>query len=235
MYKVLSHRHRLHCLIASLNHIIVNHIYPIKTKVSKEQREQLMKQRAVLIWFTGLSGSGKSTLAVQLEAQLSDLGYKTYLLDGDNIRAGLNKDLSFTDEGRVENIRRIGEVAKLLLDAGVVVLSAFISPFEADRQQVKEIVGSKNYVEVFVDAPLELCEQRDVKGLYKKARAGEVKNFTGIDSPYEAPVNADVVLNTGELSVEESIERLMSFVVPRIQFQPKRQAGTETQKNSERR
>ncbi len=228
MYKVLSHRHRLHCLIASLNHIIVNHIYPIKTKVSKEQREQLMKQRAVLIWFTGLSGSGKSTLAVQLEAQLSDLGYKTYLLDGDNIRAGLNKDLSFTDEGRVENIRRIGEVAKLLLDAGVVVLSAFISPFQADRLQVKEIVGSKNYVEVFVDAPLELCEQRDVKGLYKKARAGEVKNFTGIDSPYEAPANADVVLNTGELSVEESIERLMSFVVPRIQFQPKRQAGTET-------
>ena len=234
MYKVLSHRHRLHCLIIPTTKIIVNHIYPIKTKVSKEQREQLMNQRAVLIWFTGLSGSGKSTLAVQLEAQLSDLGYKTYLLDGDNVRAGLNKDLSFTDEGRVENIRRIGEVAKLLLDAGVVVLSAFISPFQADRQQVKEIVGSKNYIEVFVDAPLELCEQRDVKGLYKKARAGEVKNFTGIDSPYEAPVNADVVLNTGELSVEESIERLMSFVVPRIQFQPKRQAGTETQKNSER-
>jgi adenylyl-sulfate kinase len=140
------------------------------------------------------------------------------LLDGDNIRAGLNKDLSFTDEGRVENIRRIGEVAKLLLDAGVVVLSAFISPFNADRQQVKEIVGANNYVEVFVDAPLELCEQRDVKGLYKKARAGEVKNFTGIDSPYEAPANANVVLNTGELSVEESIAKLMNFVVPKIQF-----------------
>ena len=122
MYRVLSHLHRLHCLIVSLQPSIVNHIYPIKTKVSKEQREQLLNQRAVLIWFTGLSGSGKSTLAVQLEAQLSDLGFKTYLLDGDNIRAGLNKDLSFTDEGRVENIRRIGEVAKLLLDAGVVVL-----------------------------------------------------------------------------------------------------------------
>jgi adenylyl-sulfate kinase len=196
----------------------VNHIYPIKTKVSKEQREQLLNQRAVLIWFTGLSGSGKSTLAVQLEAQLSDLGFKTYLLDGDNIRAGLNKDLSFTDEGRIENIRRIGEVAKLLLDAGVVVLSAFISPFQADRQQVKEIVGAKNYVEVFVDAPLEVCEQRDVKGLYKKARAGEVKNFTGIDSPYEAPVNADVVLPTGELNVEESIAKLMNFVLPKIQI-----------------
>ena len=209
----------------------MNHIYPIKTKVSKEQREQLMNQRAVMIWFTGLSGSGKSTLAVQLEAQLSDLGFKTYLLDGDNIRAGLNKDLSFTDEGRIENIRRIGEVAKLLLDAGVVVLSAFISPFKADRQQVKEIVGAKNYVEVFVDAPLEVCEQRDVKGLYKKARAGEVKNFTGIDSPYEAPANADVVLPTGELSVDESIAKLMNFVVPKIQLTlPAGKTGTETQR-----
>lgn len=196
----------------------MNHIYPIKTKVSKEQREQLMNQHAVLIWFTGLSGSGKSTLAVQLEAQLSDLGFKTYLLDGDNIRAGLNKDLTFTDEGRVENIRRIGEVSKLLLDAGVVVLSAFISPFQADRHQVREIVGEKNYVEVFVDAPLEVCEQRDVKGLYKKARAGEVKNFTGIDSPYEAPANADLVIPTGELSVEESIAKLMNFVLPKIQI-----------------
>ncbi len=194
----------------------MNHIYPIKTKVSKEQREQLMEQHATLIWFTGLSGSGKSTLAVQLEAQLHNLGYKTYLLDGDNIRAGLNKDLTFTDDGRVENIRRIGEVSKLLLDAGVIVLSAFISPFQADRRQVKEIVGAKNYIEVFVDAPLEVCEQRDVKGLYKKARAGEVKNFTGIDSPYEAPTDADMVLQTGELSVEESVGRLMEFVVPRI-------------------
>ena len=164
-----------------------------------------MNQRATLIWFTGLSGSGKSTLAVQLEAQLHGLGFKTYLLDGDNIRAGLNKDLSFTDEGRVENIRRIGEVSKLLLDAGVVVLSAFISPFQADREQVKEIVGPENYIEVFVDAPLEVCEQRDVKGLYKKARAGEVKNFTGIDSPYEAPTQADVVIETGNLSIDESI------------------------------
>jgi adenylylsulfate kinase len=194
----------------------VNHIYPIKTKVSKQQREQLMEQNATLIWFTGLSGSGKSTLAVQLEAQLYNLGFKTYLLDGDNIRAGLNNDLTFTDEGRIENIRRIGEVSKLLLDAGVIVLSAFISPFQADRSQVKEIVGAQNYIEVFVDAPLEVCEQRDVKGLYKKARTGEVKNFTGIDSPYEAPTNADVVLQTGELSVEESIGRLMDFVLPRV-------------------
>jgi len=179
-------------------------------------REQQLHQRATLIWFTGLSGSGKSTLAVQLEAQLHDLGYKTYLLDGDNIRAGINKDLSFTDEGRVENIRRIGEVSKLLLDAGVIVLSAFISPFQVDRDKVKEIVGDENYIEVYVDAPLEVCEQRDVKGLYKKARAGEVKNFTGIDSPYEAPINPDIVIPTGELSVEESISQLVNLILPRI-------------------
>src|SRR5690606_33241196 len=132
--------------------LIVNHLYPITTKVSRDQREELLSQQARLIWFTGLSGSGKSTLAVQLEAQLFAQGYKTYLLDGDNIRTGLNKDLTFTDEGRVENIRRIGEVCKLFLDAGVIVLSAFISPFRADREQVKNIVGAENFIEVFVDA-----------------------------------------------------------------------------------
>lgn len=194
----------------------MNNLYPIQTKVSKEQREQLMQQRAKLIWFTGLSGSGKSTLAVQLEAQLFARGFKTYLLDGDNIRTGLNKDLSFADEGRVENIRRIGEVSKLLLDAGVIVLSAFISPFKADREQVKTIVGPSNYMEVFVDTQLEVCEQRDVKGLYKKARAGEVKNFTGIDSPYERPESADLVIKTETLTVEQSVERLLNFVLPKI-------------------
>lgn len=175
-----------------------------------------MKQRATLVWFTGLSGSGKSTLAVQLEAQLHALGFKTYLLDGDNVRAGLNKDLTFTDAGRVENIRRIGEVSKLMLDAGVIVLSAFISPFQADRSQVRDIVGAENYIEVFVDAPIEVCEQRDVKGLYKKARAGEVKNFTGIDSPYERPEKADVVVRTHETSVDESLTLLLNYIKPRI-------------------
>lgn len=194
----------------------MNNLYPIQTKVSHEQRQKLLKQKAKLIWFTGLSGSGKSTLAVQLEAQLYDKGYKTYLLDGDNIRTGLNKDLSFTDEGRVENIRRIGEVTKLLLDAGIVVLSAFISPFKADRDQVREIVGSENYIEVFVDTPIEVCEQRDVKGLYKKARAGEVKNFTGIDSPYERPLNPDITIPTHQLSVDESLTLLLQLVEPRI-------------------
>lgn len=194
----------------------MTNLYPIQTNISKAQREQLMQQRARLIWFTGLSGSGKSTLAVQLEAQLFARGFKTYLLDGDNIRSGLNKDLSFTDEGRVENIRRIGEVSKLLLDAGVIVLSAFISPFKADREQVKEIVGLSNYIEVFVDTPLEVCEQRDVKGLYKKARAGEVKNFTGIDSPYEKPESPDLVIKTEALTVEQSVERLLNVVLSKI-------------------
>jgi len=194
----------------------VNHIYPISTKVSKEQREKLFNQKTNLIWFTGLSGSGKSTLAVQLEAQLFERGFKTYLLDGDNIRAGINKDLSFTDEGRVENIRRIGEVAKLMLDSGVIVLSAFISPFNADREQVKNIVGADNYIEVFVDTPIEVCEQRDVKGLYKKARAGEIKNFTGIDSPYEKPGKPDVIVPTDKMSVNDSLDLLLNFVLPRI-------------------
>jgi adenylylsulfate kinase len=194
----------------------LENIYPIKTKVSKADRERMLNQRALLVWFTGLSGSGKSTLAVQLEAQLHERGYKTYLLDGDNIRAGINKDLTFSDEGRVENIRRIGEVSKLMMDAGIVVLSAFISPFRSDRQQVKNIVGAETFVEVFVDAPLEICEQRDVKGLYKKARAGEVRNFTGIDSPYEAPESPDIHIRTDELSVDQSIEKLLTFIAPRI-------------------
>jgi adenylyl-sulfate kinase len=195
----------------------LNNIYPIQTQVSKQQREKLLKQRAKLIWFTGLSGSGKSTLAVQLEAQLHERGYKSYLLDGDNIRTGLNKDLSFSEEGRVENIRRIGEVSKLMLDAGTIVLSAFISPFKNDRDQVKKIVGAENYIEVFVDTPIEVCEQRDVKGLYKRARAGEVKNFTGVDSPYEKPVDPDITL-THQTSVNESVNLLLKLVEPRIRL-----------------
>jgi len=200
----------------SIVDLSLNNIYPIKTKVSRAQRELLQQQRAVLIWFTGFSGSGKSTLAVQLEAQLHTKGFKTYLLDGDNIRSGLNKDLSFSDNDRVENIRRIAEVSNLMLDAGTIVLSAFISPFRIDREHVKQIVGVESYIEVFVDTPLEICEQRDVKGLYKKARAGEVKNFTGIDSPYERPENPDVVIPTHQMSVDDSLNLLLDFVLPRI-------------------
>ena len=196
----------------------MNYIYPIKTKVSPDERQRVMNQKPKLIWFTGLSGSGKSTLAVQLEAALYAQGFKTYLLDGDNIRSGLNKDLAFTDDARIENIRRISEVCKLFLDAGVVLLSAFISPFQADRDQVRNIVGADNYIEIFVDAPLEVCEQRDVKGLYKKARAGEVKNFTGISSPYEKPSAPDVVITTDKMSVAESLSVLVKEIVPRIRY-----------------
>jgi adenylylsulfate kinase len=194
----------------------VENLFPIQTKVGLRQREKLLGQAPKLIWFTGLSGSGKSTLALQLEKELYDRGFKTYLLDGDNIRVGLNKDLTFTEEGRVENIRRIGEVSRLMLDAGLVVLSAFISPFAADREQVKNIVRPENYIEVFVNTPLEICEQRDVKGLYKKARNGEVKNFTGISSPYEKPENPDIEILTNEHSIDDSIQTLLNFILPRL-------------------
>ena len=175
-----------------------------------------MNQNPQLIWFTGLSGSGKSTLAVALEKQLFDQGYKTYLLDGDNIRQGLNKDLTFDEEGRVENIRRIGEVANLMMDAGVIVLSAFISPFNSDRELVRNLVGKENYMEVFVDCPIEICEQRDVKGLYQKAREGQIKNFTGIDSPYETPLHPDLIIKTAEMSLQDSLDLLLEKVLPRI-------------------
>jgi adenylyl-sulfate kinase len=195
----------------------LNYIFPTKTKVNREQREAMLNQRSLLIWFTGLSGSGKSTLAIQLEAELFARGYKTYLLDGDNIRSGLNQDLSFGDADRVENIRRIGEVSRLFLDAGFIVLSAFISPFRDDRERVRQIIGAENHLEVHVDCPLDVCEQRDVKGLYRKARSGMLKNFTGIDSPYEAPRQPDVYLPTHQLSVDQSIEVLLKAVLPRVE------------------
>ena len=190
------------------NENIIPHIH----KVTKQDRIKLNGHKSYVIWFTGLSGSGKSTLASALEEKLHEKGVKTYILDGDNIRTGLNKDLDFTDAGRVENIRRIGEVSALLVDAGVVVLSAFISPFEEDRQQVKEIVGKENFIEVFVDCPLEVCEQRDVKGLYAKARKGLIKNFTGIDSPFEKPTSADIVINSDQELISTSLTRLLHLV-----------------------
>jgi len=175
-------------------------------------------QHPRVIWFTGLSGSGKSTLATQLEFQLYGKNFKTYLLDGDNVRSGLNKDLDFSDHARKENIRRIGEVSKLFLDAGLVVLSAFISPFEEDRNLVREIVGSENFIEVFVDCPLDVCEQRDTKGLYKKARLGQVRNFTGITSAYERPLNPAITINTHLQSINESLTLLTEFIIPRISY-----------------
>lgn len=191
-------------------------LYFQQAQVGRAEREKLLGQKAQLIWFTGLSGSGKSTLAVGLEKALFDRGFKAYLLDGDNIRLGLNKDLAFDDVGRVENIRRIGEVSKLMLDAGLIVITAFISPFRADRQTAKSLVGEDRFIEVFADCPLEICEQRDVKGLYGKARAGQIKNFTGIDSPYEAPQNPDLILKTNRLSLDDSLDLLLKKVLPRI-------------------
>jgi adenylyl-sulfate kinase len=181
-------------------------------KVSKAERAEQKKQKGCVIWMTGLSGSGKSTLANALEGELFRLGHHSYLLDGDNIRFGLNKDLGFSAADRVENIRRIGEVAKLFVDAGLIVTTAFISPFRADRELVRKLLSPGEFFEVYVQAPLEVCEQRDPKGLYKKARAGQIKDFTGIDSPYEAPESAEADLDTSKLSVEQSTKELLKLL-----------------------
>ncbi len=196
----------------------MNNLFPFASKISYDARCRLLNQRPQVIWFTGLSGSGKSTLATQLEFQLHALQFKTYLLDGDNVRTGLNKDLDFSDYARKENIRRIGEVSNLFMDAGLIVLSAFISPFEEDRNQVRSMVGADNFIEVFVDCPLEVCEARDVKGLYKRARAGEVKHFTGISSPYERPLHPDITVYTHEQTVDECLRVLMDAIVPRVRL-----------------
>ena len=187
-----------------------------KFKIDSIKRQNLLNQKPLVVWFTGLSGSGKSTLSNLLEVELHESGFKTYALDGDNIRHGLCNDLAFTEEDRVENIRRIGEVAKLFLDSGVIVLSSFVSPFEKDREAVRNLVGEENFIEVFVDCPLEVCEARDVKGLYKKAREGQIKNFTGISSPFEKPQNPNVVIKSAEEDPKDSLHKLLSIVEPKI-------------------
>ncbi|ALM72147.1 TPA: adenylyl-sulfate kinase [Vibrio vulnificus] len=179
------------------------------TSVTHEDRVALKQQKPVVLWFTGLSGSGKSTVANAVESKLLALGKHSYLLDGDNVRHGLNKDLGFSDLDRIENIRRIGEVAKLFVDAGNIVLTAFISPFISDREQVRQLMQQGEFLEVFVDTPLEICEQRDPKGLYKKARAGEIKHFTGIDSEYQAPISPEIHIKTAELSVEVCADQVI--------------------------
>jgi adenylylsulfate kinase len=180
--------------------------------ITREDRQQLNGHRGCTVWLTGLSGSGKSTIAVDLEKRLLERGVRTYILDGDNIRHGLNKNLGFSPEDRTENIRRIGEVAKLFGDAGLVALTAFISPYRADRDQVRAIMQPGDFIEVFVDCPVEVCEQRDVKGLYKKARAGEIKEFTGISAPYEAPAKPELVIETSGQSVEESALQILAYL-----------------------
>jgi adenylylsulfate kinase len=191
-----------------MNEHIVKHDY----KTTKSQREQQNGHKSYLLWFTGLSGSGKSTLANLVEIALHKQGLSTYILDGDNIRQGINKDLSFAPKDRTENIRRIAEISNLMLDAGVITLAAFVSPYIKDRKEVKEIVGSVNFIEIFVNTSLEECERRDVKGLYKKARSGEIKNMTGISAPYEAPINPDIEVVTDGHSIEESVEIIINFI-----------------------
>ncbi|MCP5501514.1 MAG: adenylyl-sulfate kinase [Leptospiraceae bacterium] len=183
-----------------------------EASLNKSLRAKIKNQKPCIIWFTGLSGSGKSTLANALEHELFMSGHHTYLLDGDNIRLGLNKDLGFSNHDREENIRRIGEVAKLMLDAGLIVLTAFISPFIKDRNTVRQLVQENEFIEVFVNTPLVVCEERDTKGLYKKARKGEIKGFTGIDSPYEAPMSAELEIRTTEEDLNFSIQRIICYI-----------------------
>lgn len=195
----------------------MNNIVRQEYYLNQSMREQRNGHKALLVWFTGLSGSGKSTLANAVEQKLHEAGIQTYTLDGDNVRHGLNKDLCFKAEDRSENIRRIAEVGHLMLDAGLVVLSAFVSPYRQDRQGIKDIVGVNGFIEVFVDTPLEVCEQRDVKGLYAKARAGEINDFTGISAPYEAPERPDFRIDTSVTGLDESVGLLTELILKRIQ------------------
>jgi len=190
-------------------------IIPHNHEVSVSDRMKLYGHKPLVVWFVGLSGSGKSTLASSLEAHFYNQGYKTYILDGDNIRSGLNGDLDFSDESRKENLRRISEVANLFSDSGTIVLTAFISPFKVERENAKKIIGD-NFVEVYVDCPLEVCEQRDVKGLYKKAREGKIKDFTGISSPFEIPEHPDVVVDTANNSLNDCLKELIRKIEPRV-------------------
>ncbi len=186
--------------------------------LNREDKEKLLKQRSLVIWFTGLSGSGKTTLAQNLEKELYKKGYLTQVLDGDNIRSGINNNLKFTEEDRLENIRRISEVAKLLMNSGIITLCSFISPTKEIRNMAKSIIGRENFFEVYVNAPLEVCEQRDVKGLYAKARRGEIKNFTGISSPFAPPVDFDIEANTDKKNIIELVEEIMNKIVAKIEY-----------------
>jgi len=194
-------------------------IYPIFDKIlTREDKEKLLNQRSIVIWITGLSGSGKTTIAQVLEMELHKRGYLTKLLDGDNVRTGINNNLSFSEEDRKENIRRIAEVSKLFMKGGVILINCFISPTKEIRDQARDIVGEKDFFEIYVNTPLEVCEERDIKGLYAKARAGLIKNFTGIDSPYEEPENPSVEIKTTECSISESVQIILDKLLLRIEY-----------------
>ena len=194
-----------------------NNIYPIFDRMqTRADKEQLLGQRGIMIWFTGLSGSGKSTIAIALERELSQRGLLCRILDGDNIRSGINNNLGFSADDRRENIRRIAEVGKLFVDTGIITLAAFISPDNEMRGMASDIIGADSFLEVYVSTPLEECERRDVKGLYAKARRGEIKNFTGISAPFEAPMSPALDLDTSQLSLQESVERLLDLIIPKV-------------------
>lgn len=193
-------------------------IYPIFDKMlSRQDKEELLGQHSVMIWFTGLSGSGKSTIAIALERELHRRGLLCRILDGDNIRSGINNNLGFSEVDRVENIRRIAEVSKLFIDAGIITIAAFISPNNEIREMAANIIGRDDFVEIYVSTPIEECERRDVKGLYAKARKGEIKNFTGISAPFEVPDHPALALDTSLLSLEESVNKLLELILPKIQ------------------
>jgi len=193
------------------------HIHPIFDRlISRQERERRLGQHGRVLWFTGLSGSGKSTLATGLERRLVDPGYHAYVLDGDNVRSGINQNLGFSDEDRVENIRRIAEVSKLFVQAGIVTLNCFISPTREMRTLARDIIGPEDFIEIYVNTPLEICEARDVKGLYRKARKGEIKDFTGIDAPFEEPGDPAIVINTASRTVDQCVDELFEFVIPLI-------------------
>ncbi len=192
-------------------------IHPTFDRIlGREDKEQFLKQHSKVIWMTGLSGSGKTTIAIALEQKLRDKGFLTQVLDGDNVRTGINNNLGFSVEDRTENIRRIAEVSKLFINCGIITINCFVSPTKEIREQAANIIGKEDFIEVFVNTPIEICEQRDVKGLYKKARAGEIKNFTGIDSPFEAPLNPAIDVKTSELTIEQAADQILENVLPQI-------------------
>ncbi len=196
-----------------------NNIYPIFDKMlTRADKEELLHQHSVMIWFTGLSGSGKSTIAIALERELQKRGLLCRILDGDNIRSGINNNLGFSEEDRVENIRRIAEIGKLFVDTGIITIAAFISPNNDIREMAANIIGKENFLEIFVSTPIEECERRDVKGLYAKARRGEIKNFTGISAPFEAPEHPALSIDTSKLTVQESVNKLLELILPKISY-----------------